>query len=89
MTFWRSPGGTLLAAVAQYGFSSNMFYLTLNGAQLVSRNFQIQGTYGGNNAPVSYVNPVQDVPHAVGTAYSRSFTVGLSFLMGDSEAIAR
>ena len=89
VTFWRSPGGTLLALVAQYGFSSNNLYLTLNAAQLIARNFQVQGTYGGNNAPVSYANPVQDVPHAVGTAYSRSFTVGFSYLMGYSEAIAR
>ena len=89
VTFWRSPGGTLLAVVAQYGFSSNTLYLTLNTAQLISRNFQIQGTYGGNNAPVDYVNPVQDVPHALGTAYSRSFTIGFSYLMGYSEALSR
>ncbi len=89
VTFWRSPGGTLLAVVAQYGFSTNDVYLTLNTAQLISRNFQIQGTYGGNNAPVDYVNPVQDVPHAVGTAYSRSFSIGFSYLMGYSEAPAR
>jgi hypothetical protein len=89
VTFWRSPGGTLLAIVGQYGFSSNRLYLTLNTAQLITRNFQIQGTYGGNNAPVDYVNPVQDVPHAAGTAYSRSFTIGFSYLMGYSEAPAR
>jgi len=89
VTFWRSPSGTLLAAIAQYGFSSNRLYLTLNSAQLISRNFQIQGTYGGNNAPVDYVNPVEDVPHATGTAYSRSFTIGFSYLMGYSESPAR
>jgi len=89
VTFWRSPGGTLLAIVTQYGFSNNRLYLTLNTAQLISRNFQIQGTYGGNNAPVDYVNPVQDVPHAGGTAYSRSFTIGFSYLMGYSEPLAR
>lgn len=86
VTFWRSPGGTLLAIVGQYGFSSHLLYLTLNAAQLISRNLQIQGTYGGNNAPVDYVNPVQDVPYAAGTAYSRSFTIGFSYLMGYSEA---
>ena len=85
VTFWRSPGGTLLAAIVQYGFASNTLYLTLNAAQLISRNFQIQGTYGGNDAPVSYVNPVEDVPHAVGTVYSRSFTIGLNYLIGRSE----
>ena len=89
VSFWRSPGGTLLAVVAQYGFSSNTLYLTLNTAQLIARNFQIQGTYGGNNAPVDYVNPVQDVPYAAGVAYSRSFTVGFSYLMGYSEPLAR
>lgn len=89
VTFWRSPGGTLLAIVAQYAFSSNRLYLTLNSAQLIGRNFQIQGTYGGNNAPVDYVNPVQDVPYAAGSAYSRSFTIGFSYLMGYSEPLAR
>ena len=80
VTVWRSPGGTPLAAIAQHGFSNNRLYLTLNTAQLVARSFQIQGTYGGNNAPVDYVNPVENVPHAVGTAYSRSFTIGFSYL---------
>jgi hypothetical protein len=89
VTLWRSPGATLLAVIAQYGLSSHTLYLTLNAAQLISRSFQIQGTYGGNNAPVDYVNPVEDIPHAVGTAYSRSFTVGLSYLMGYSETPAR
>ncbi|MBV8136011.1 MAG: hypothetical protein JO121_10330 [Deltaproteobacteria bacterium] len=89
VTVWRSPGGTLLAIIGQYGFSSHTLYLTLNTAQLIARNFQIQGTYGGNNAPVDYVNPVQDIPRAVGTAYSRSFTIGFSYLMGHSEALAR
>ena len=86
---WRSPGGTLLAAITQYGFPAHRLYLTLNTAQLIGRNFQIQGTYGGNNAPVDFVNPLQDVPHAAGTAYSRSFTLGFSYLLGNSDPIAR
>ncbi len=89
VTVWRSPGGTLLAFIAQYGFSSSRLYLTLNAAQLISRNFQIQGTYGGNNAQVDYVNPVEDIPHAGGSAHSRSFTIGFSYLMGYSEPSAR
>jgi hypothetical protein len=89
VTVWRSPGGTLLAFIAQYGFSNNTLYLTFNTAQLISRNFQIQGTYGGNNSQLDYVNPVQDIPHAGGSAHSRSFTIGFSYLMGYSEPIAR
>jgi hypothetical protein len=89
VTVWRSPGGTLLAFIAQYGFSNDVLYLTFNTAQLISRNFQIQGTYGANNAPVDYVNPVEDIPHAGGSAHSRSFTVGFSYLVGNSEAPAR
>jgi len=85
VTFWRSPGGTLIALVAQYAFSSHMTYLTLNAAQLLARNVQIQATYGGNNFPVDYVNPVEDVGHANGTAYSRSFTMGFNYLIGRSE----
>ncbi len=89
VTVWRSPGGTLLAVIGQYGVTSNRLYLTLNTAQLIARNFQIQGTYGGNNAPVDYVNPVEDVPHAAGTAYSRTFTIGFTYLMGYSAAPSR
>jgi hypothetical protein len=89
VTFWRSPGGTLLAIVVQYGFSNNSLYLTLNAAQLLSRNLQIQGTYGGNNLPVDYVNPIEDIGRANGTAYSRSFTIGVNYLIGRSEAPPR
>jgi hypothetical protein len=84
VTFWRSPGGTLLAAVFQYGFSTNTLYFTINTAQLLTRNFQLQATYGGNSAPVDYVNPVEDI-HGTGTAYSRSYTIGVNYLIGRSE----
>lgn len=88
VTFWRSPGGTLLAAVVQYGFSSNTLYLTLNTAQLLTRNVQLQATYGGNSASVDYVNPIEDIGRPIGTAYNRSFTVGFSYLIGRSEPIS-
>ncbi len=89
VTFWRSPGGTLVAAVVQYGFSSNTLYLTLNTAQLLTRSFQLQGTYGANSASVDYVNPIEDVGRPTGTAYRRSFTIGLSYLIGRSEPPSR
>jgi hypothetical protein len=85
VTFWRSPGGTLLAVVVQYAFSTNSTFLTLNTAQLISRNLQLQGTYGGNNATVNYVNPVENAGPGHGVAYSRSFTIGASYLIGRSE----
>jgi hypothetical protein len=88
VTFWRSPGGTLLAAIFQYGFSTNTLYFTINSAQLLTRNFQLQATYGGNSEPVDYVNPVEDI-RGSGTAYSRSYTIGLSYLMGNSESPPR
>jgi hypothetical protein len=84
VTVWRSPGSTLLAVIAQYNFSTGITYLTLNTAQLLSRNFQLQATYGGNNSAVDYASPVEGIG-ASGTAYSRSFTVGFSYLMGHSE----
>ncbi len=84
VTFWRSPGGTLLAAIFQYGFSTNTLYFTINTAQLLTRNFQLQATYGGNSAPVDYVNPVEGI-HGTGTAYSRSFTIGVNYMIGHSE----
>ncbi|MGC1379469.1 MAG: hypothetical protein WA814_00440 [Candidatus Baltobacteraceae bacterium] len=89
VTFWRSPGGTLLAAVVQYGFSTNATYLTLNAAQLLTRNLQIQGTYGGHNYGISNDNPAEDIGPATGIAYQRSFTIGLSYLVGRSEALQR
>jgi hypothetical protein len=86
VTFWRSSGGTLLAVVVQYGFSTHSTYFTLNAAQLLSRNFQIQGTYGGHNYGIAYENPVEDLGPANGIAYERSFTIGLNYLVGRSEA---
>lgn len=83
---WRSPGGTLLALVGQYAFSDNNAYLTVNTAQLLSRNFQLQATYGGNSSPVDYVNPVESIGRTTSNVYRRSFSLGLSYLIGRSEA---
>lgn len=85
VTVYRSPGGTLVAVIVQYGFSTHVTNLTFNTAQLLSRNFQLQATYGGNDSAVDYVSPVEGVGPASGTAYSRSFTVGVSYLIGHSE----
>jgi hypothetical protein len=84
VTVYRSPGGTLLAVIGQYNFSTQLSYLTFNFAQLISRNFQLQGTYGGNSSVIDYANPVEGVGTS-GTAYSRSFTIGLSYMIGHSE----
>ena len=85
VTVYRSPGGTLMAIIGQYSFCTHVTYLTLNTAQLLSRNFQLQATYGGNDSAVDYASPVEGVGPASGTAYARSFTVGISYLMGHSE----
>ena len=82
VTLWRSPGGTLLAIILQYQFYPSQGYLTINTAQLLSRNLQLQATYGGNNATLDYVNPIQDIGRGTGTSYRRSFTVGFSYLIG-------
>lgn len=86
VVLWRSPGGTLLALVGQYAFSNNDAYLTINAAQLLSRNFQLQATYGGNSSSVDYVNPIEDIGRTTGNVYRRSFSVGASYLIGRSEA---
>ncbi|MGB8151392.1 MAG: hypothetical protein WCE97_09400 [Candidatus Cybelea sp.] len=86
VVLWRSPGGTLLALVGQYAFSNNNAYLTINTAQLLSRSFQLQATYGGNSSLVDYVNPVEDIGRTTGNVYRRSFSVGFSYLIGRSEA---
>jgi hypothetical protein len=83
VTVYRSPGGTLLAIIGQYNFSTQLTYLTFNFAQLLSRNVQLQGTYGGNSSVIDYVSPVEGL--ATGTSYSRSFTIGLSYMVGHSE----
>ena len=77
--------GTLLAVIVQHAFATHLTYLTFNTAQLLSRDFQLQGTYGGNNSAIEYASPVEGVGPASGTVYSRSFTVGLSYLFGNSE----
>ncbi|MGZ3552584.1 MAG: hypothetical protein ACXWNK_10880 [Vulcanimicrobiaceae bacterium] len=89
VTFWRSPGGTLLAFIVQYSFSTSTAVVTLNTAQLLARNFQLQATYGGNNSPVDFDNPVEHIGRITGTAYHRSFTVGFSYLVGRSEPLSR
>ncbi len=87
VTVWRSPGGTLLAVIVQYAFSTKAAYLTLNAAQLLARNVQLQGTFGGNSATVDVVNPVENGGPGHGVAYSRSFTIGASYLIGRSEPL--
>lgn len=83
--YWRSPGGTLLALVVRHDFTANQTSLTINSAQLITRQFQVQGTYGGTNPSIDYASPVEGLARVTGTAYPRSFTIGFSFMMGISE----
>jgi hypothetical protein len=83
--FWRSPGGTLLALVVAHDFTTNATPLLLNTAQLITRQFQIQATYGGVNSAVDLANPLAGVTRAQGTSYSRTLTIGGSYMFGTSE----
>ena len=83
--FWRSPGGTLIALVVSHDFTTNATPLLLNTAQLVTRQFQIQATYGGVNSAVDLANPLGGVTRAQGTSYSRTLTLGGSFMLGTSD----
>ena len=83
--FWRSPGGTLLALVVSHDFATNATPLLLNTAQLVTRQFQFQATYGGVNSVVDLANPLAGVARAQGTSYSRTLTVGASYMFGTSD----
>jgi hypothetical protein len=83
--YWRSPGGTLLALVVRHDFSSSATSLTINTAQLLTRQLQLQATYGGVNTSIDIANPVEGFAHATGTAYPRSFTLGFSYMFGSSE----
>lgn len=83
--FWRSPGGTLIALVVSHDFTTNATPLLLNTAQLVTRHFQIQATYGGVNSAVDLANPLGGVTRAQGTSYSRTLTLGGSFMLGTSD----
>jgi hypothetical protein len=83
--FWRSPGGTLLALVVSHDFTTNATPLLLNTAQLVTRQFQIQATYGGVNSAVDLANPLAGVTRARGTSYSRTVTIGGSYMLGTSD----
>lgn len=86
--FWRSPGGTLLALVVSHDFTTNATPLLLNTAQLVTRQFQIQATYGGVNSSVDLANPLAGVTRAQGTSYSRTLTVGGSYMFGTSDPMS-
>lgn len=82
---WRSPGGTLIALVVSHNFTTGATPLLLNTAQLVTRQFQLQATYGGVNSAVDLTNPLEGVVRAQGTTYSRSLTVGGSYMFGTSD----
>jgi hypothetical protein len=83
--FWRSPGGTLLALVVSHDFTTNATPLLLNTAQLITRQFQVQATYGGVNSAVDLANPLAGVTRAQGTSYSRTLTIGGSYMFGTSD----
>ncbi|MGC2406954.1 MAG: hypothetical protein WA431_11160 [Candidatus Cybelea sp.] len=83
--FWRSPGGTLLALVVSHDFTTNATPLLLNTAQLITRQFQLQATYGGVNSIVDLANPLAGVTRAQGTSYSRTLTIGGSYMFGTSD----
>jgi hypothetical protein len=83
--FWRSPGGTLLALVLSHDFATNATPLLLNTAQLITRQFQLQATYGGVNSVVDLANPLAGVTRAQGTSYSRTLTIGGSYMFGTSD----
>jgi hypothetical protein len=83
--FWRSPGGTLLALVVSHDFTTNATPLMLNTAQLITRQFQIQATYGGVNSVVDIANPLAGVTRARGTSYPRTLTLGGSYMFGTSD----
>lgn len=85
VTLWRSPGGTLLAFIVQHDFSSNATTVTINMAQLIARQFQVQATYGGSTTSIDYANPVEEIVRATGTAHPRSLIVGFSYMIGRSE----
>jgi hypothetical protein len=83
--FWRSPGGTLLALVVAHDFASHTTPVLINTAWLITRQFQAQLTYGGVNSNVDLANPLEGVTRATGKAYSRTLTVGGSYMFGTSE----
>jgi hypothetical protein len=83
--FWRSPGGTLVALVVAHDFTANTTTLLLNTAQLISRQFQVQATYGGLNSVVDMTNPLEGVARVSGSAYPRTLIVGGSYMFGTSD----
>ncbi len=83
--FWRSPGGSLLALVVSHDFTTHATPVLLNTAQLVARHFQLEATYGGVNSVVDLANPLAGVTRAQGTSYSRTLTIGASYMFGTSE----
>jgi hypothetical protein len=83
--FWRSPGGTLLALVVSHNFTTGTTPLLLNTAQLITRHVQFQATYGGVNSPVDIANPLEGVVRVQGTSYSRTLTIGGSYMLGSSD----
>ena len=82
---WRSPGGTLLAGIVRYDFAAHAATTTLNFAQLLSRQFQIQATVSRVTNAFDYVDPIEGIPYGTVSVRTTSFTVGASYLIGKSE----
>jgi hypothetical protein len=68
-----------------HDFATNATPLLLNTAQLITRQFQLQVTYGGVNSVVDLANPLAGVTRAQGTSYSRTLTIGGSYMFGTSD----
>ncbi len=82
---WRSPGGTLLAGIVRYDFAAHLATTTINFAQLLTRQFQIQATVSRVTNEFDYVDPIEGVPYGTTSVRTTSFTAGVSYLMGRSE----
>ncbi len=77
-------GGTLLAIVVSHDFTTHCD--PADGTPLNCHpQFQLQATYGGVNSVVDVANPLAGVARAQGTSYSRTFTIGGSYMLGTSD----
>jgi len=82
--YWESPGGTLIAVVVEHNFNPSVTPVVFSAAQLFGRHFMLSVAEGGFSYSTSGNGLFLGIVHATVTAYPSLFTIGASYLIGQS-----
>jgi len=82
--YWQSPGGTQLALLVQHNFHPDVTPVVVSAGQLIGRHLEISAAYGGFTYSASANGPFNGIVNATATTYPTLFTIGLNYLIGQS-----